>query len=87
MEFSRCTPGSAESTSSSSRWGAEVFGEDAQQVVRVAEQSLRLHYLWDFGDGAFEAQQCLAVFLAHGDEYQCLEAETDRFGVDDRDSR
>jgi len=51
VEFSRCTPGSAASTSSSTRWYApEVLGNDAQQVVRVARELGQAHEMVKSGE-------------------------------------
>ena len=63
--------------------GVEVGGDDAQEIVGVAEESLGLDDVRDAGDGFFERQQGVAVFLAHGDEHEGLERESDGLGVED----
>jgi hypothetical protein len=51
--------------------GAEVGGDDAEEVVGVAEEALGLDYLGDAGYSFLEAEEGVSVFLAHGDEDQC----------------
>jgi NAD(P)-dependent dehydrogenase (short-subunit alcohol dehydrogenase family) len=62
--------------------GGQVRGEDAQQVIGIAEQPLRLYDLANARDRRLEAQQGVPVLLPHGDEHQRLEPQADRVGVD-----
>ncbi len=61
----------------------QVGGDDAQQVVGVTEEPLGLDDLRDACDSFLEAQEGLAIFLAHGDEDERLERQAEGVGVHD----
>ena len=61
----------------------QIRGDYAQEIVRVAEQPLRLEDVRDACHGFLEGEQGVAILLAHGDEDKRLEREADGSGVDD----
>jgi hypothetical protein len=46
----------------------EIGGDDTQEIVGVAEESLGLHDVRDGGDRCLEPQESVAILLPHGDE-------------------
>ncbi|KXJ02934.1 hypothetical protein AN414_13950 [Serratia marcescens] len=48
----------------------QIAGDHVQQIVRIAEQPLRLHHLWNVHHGVFEGFNGAAIAFAHGDEHQ-----------------
>ncbi len=70
VELRRCTPGRAESFVVKLLESGQIAGDHVQQIVRIAEQPLRLHHLWNVHHGVFEGFNGAAIAFAHGDEHR-----------------
>jgi len=62
--------------------GGQVAGDDTQEVVRIAEQALSLEHVRNRGELLLEGGDGLTVLVAHGDEDQRLETQTEDAGVE-----
>jgi len=62
----------------------EVAGDDAEEVIGIPEEPLRLNDVGDGNDGLLERSDGVPVGAAHGHEDQCLESQAQGVGVEVR---
>jgi hypothetical protein len=63
--------------------GSEIRGGDAEEVVRISEEPLRVAHLGDVGQPALKIRDRHCVLSIHRHVHEHLEAETERGGIDD----